>query len=98
MNPLAQRLRLFGFCALLAVACVALAAIAVPPRVPAVPSQDAAAQLLAGSSLPLEGAAVLLTDLAWIFWAWLVLSLVLELAVAVLSPRSSLGRLTASCC
>jgi len=54
------------------------------PRPPAeAPDLESWWVMLRGTSFPLDGLAYLLTTAAWLVWAWLSLSLVVQLAVAV---------------
>jgi DNA-binding SARP family transcriptional activator len=77
-----DRAWLAALAALLVVAGVGLAKLAGPPRLPTeLPSAESVLQMLSGSSVPLQGLALVLIDVAWLAWAWTVLSLVLELLV-----------------
>jgi nucleoid-associated protein YgaU/DNA-binding SARP family transcriptional activator len=59
-----------------------LAEVAGPPRLPAAfPQAKDVIALLSGSSVPLAPIGLLLLDAAWILWAWIVISLLLELAL-----------------
>jgi DNA-binding SARP family transcriptional activator len=81
-QPGRQRLRLFGFAGLLLLAGIGLGAAGGPPRLPSVwPRLDQVGVVLSGSSLPVEVLVLVLLDLAWLMWLWIVGSLALELLV-----------------
>ena len=78
------RARLIAFGGLLLIAGLGLAAAGGPPRLPSgLPRWGEVLAILAGSTLPVEPLALLLVDLAWLLWAWIVGSLVLELALVL---------------
>jgi DNA-binding SARP family transcriptional activator len=55
-----------------------------PPRLPdGLPGPETLATTLQGSSIPLEALGYALTSLAWLVWAWLCLSLVVQLALGL---------------
>src|SRR5579859_4051673 len=77
-----ERLRLLGFATLMVLAGVGLDVVGGPPRVPDAPPRfDQLAAVLSGSTLPVQPASLVLVDLAWVLWVWIVGSLVLEAAV-----------------
>ena len=78
------RERLIAFGGLLLIAGLGLAAAGGPPRLPSgLPRWGEVLAILAGSTLPVEPLALLLVDLAWLLWAWIVGSLVLELVLVL---------------
>src|SRR5262249_44924998 len=83
-NSVRDRARLAVICAALVAAGLGLAVAAGPPRVPAeLPSSEAVLRILTGTTLPLDGLALVLVDVAWLGWAWTVLSLLLELLLVL---------------
>src|SRR5258707_2084536 len=79
-----DRLRLCVFIGLIAFAGFDLAATAGPPRLPTgLPPLDQALAVLSGSTLPLDALALVLVDIAWLTWAWIVGSLALESVVTL---------------
>ncbi len=79
-----DRLRLCGFIGLIAFAGFGLAATAGPPRLPTgLPRLDQTLAVLSGSTLPLDALALVLVDIAWLTWAWIVGSLALESVVTL---------------
>jgi DNA-binding SARP family transcriptional activator len=77
-------LPLLGLIVALAVSGWLLYAAAGRPRLPGeLPSADTLRMTLQGSSIPLEGLAYALTTVAWLIWAWLALSVILQMALAV---------------
>src|SRR5438067_11805020 len=78
-----ERLRLLGFAGLVLVAGAGLGVAAGPPRLPAgVPPFEQVRAVLSGSTLPVDALVLVVVDLAWLMWLWIVGSLALELVVA----------------
>lgn len=83
-NVSGNRARLAMVGALLLAAGFGLAAAAGPPRLPAeLPSAETLLRILTGATFPLDGLVLILVDVAWLGWAWTVLSLLLELFLVV---------------
>ncbi len=79
-----DRARLLGFVVLMLAAGCVLAAAAGPPRLPTLmPAWDDVLKVLAGATLPLESLLLVLVDAAWLIWAWIVLSLLLQSCLTV---------------
>jgi DNA-binding SARP family transcriptional activator/LysM repeat protein len=79
-----ERAKLFGFCALMVAAGIGLEIIAGPPRLPAsIPSAAEIVELLTGSTLPVAPLLLMLVDVAWLLWFWIVGSLCLELLLVI---------------
>jgi nucleoid-associated protein YgaU len=79
----AERAKLLGFGVLMLLAGVCLERVAGPPRLPSgLPGLDDFLAVLAGATLPLDGLLLIALDAAWAVWAWIVLSLMLESALA----------------
>jgi nucleoid-associated protein YgaU/two-component SAPR family response regulator len=79
-----ERVRLVGLAALMLAAGLGLAASGGPPRLPSgVPRPGDVLAMLGGSTLPLEAVALVLVDVAWLLWVWIVGSLVLELLLVL---------------
>ena len=79
-----DRVRLLGFTGVIAFAGFGLAATAGPPRLPAGgPRLEHVLAVLSGSTLPIDGVVLVLADVAWLVWAWIVGSLALEFAVTI---------------
>jgi DNA-binding SARP family transcriptional activator len=77
-----ERLRLFGFAALMLLAGLGLAAAGGLPRVPgSLPGLQDVTSALSGSTLPLQPIVLVLVDLAWAMWLWIVASLAVELVL-----------------
>ena len=77
-----QRVTLGSLCLLMLAVGLAFAVIAGPPRLPdRLPSLDDIVATLAGSTLPVDAVVLLLVDVAWLLWIWIVGSLCLELAL-----------------
>ena len=55
------------------------------------PEVEQVGEVLSGSTLPMTALALLLVDVAWLAWAWSVLSVVLELAL-LLAELVAFGR------
>lgn len=73
------RAQLLLLAALMLAAGAGLAAAAGPPRLPPhVPEFDDVLKILAGATLPLDALLLVLVDAAWVVWAWIVLSLLLQ--------------------
>ncbi|MBV9355026.1 MAG: hypothetical protein JO023_05810, partial [Chloroflexi bacterium] len=83
-SAVAGRLPLVALVLLLMGSAWLLLALAGPPRLPDRPSDGSALlATLAGSSLPLAPLASLVVTLAWLIWAWLVASVMVELGLAL---------------
>src|SRR5579859_1493585 len=83
-EPRHERLRLLGFTGLVVLAGTALAAAGGPPRLPAgLPRFDQVVAVLTGSTLPIAMLVLVLVDVAWLMWLWIVGSLALELLVSI---------------
>jgi two-component SAPR family response regulator/nucleoid-associated protein YgaU len=79
-----ERLRLFAFSGLMLLAGVGLAATGGPPRVPSgVPRIQDVTAALSGSTLPLQPLVLVLIDLAWAVWGWILASLAVQLLLEV---------------
>jgi DNA-binding SARP family transcriptional activator/nucleoid-associated protein YgaU len=77
-----DRLRLLGFLTVMLVSGIGLGAVGGAPRLPdRAPRLEQLAAVLAGSTLPVQPLSVVLLDLAWLMWAWIVGSLGLEVLV-----------------
>src|SRR5437763_871167 len=85
-----ERTTLVGFCALLLVTGVGLLGVAGPPRGPGeLPRPGDMLAILQSSSLPVGPVTAVLLDLAWLMWTWIVVSLLLELALAAIELVAS---------
>ncbi len=83
-DPRPDRLRLLGFAALVALAGFGLAAAGGAPRLPSgLPRLEQVLAVLSGTTIPVEALVLMLIDVAWLTWAWIVGSLTLELAVTL---------------
>jgi DNA-binding SARP family transcriptional activator/LysM repeat protein len=81
-DPRRDRLRLLGFVGLIVLAGFGLAAAGGGPRLPVgLPRPEQIRAVLTGSSLPVDALVLVLVDVAWLMWAWIVGSLALELVV-----------------
>src|SRR5919202_2307120 len=79
-----ERVRLVGLAALMLAAGLGLAVTGGPPRLPSgLPRPGDVLALLGGSTLPLQALALVLVDLAWLGWGWIVGSLALELLLVL---------------
>jgi len=77
-----ERLRLLGFATLMLLSGVGLGIVGGVPRLPdGAPRLDQLTALLSGSTLPAQPLSLVLVDLAWLMWAWIVGSLGLETLV-----------------
>ena len=77
-------LPLIGLIVALGVSAWLLYAAAGLLRLPGqLPNADTLRMTLQGSSIPLEGLAYVLSTLAWLIWAWLALSVILQVALAL---------------
>jgi nucleoid-associated protein YgaU/DNA-binding SARP family transcriptional activator len=78
-----ERVKLFAFCVLMLCAGVGLATFAGLPRWPAnLPRLEQVVAVLSGSTLPRDAVVLVLVDLAWLVWVWIMASLGLELLIA----------------
>src|SRR6266851_2456253 len=83
-DPRPDRLRLLGFAALVALAGFGLAAAGGAPRLPSgLPRLEQVLAVLSGTTIPVEALVLMLIDVAWLTWGWIVGSLTLELAVTL---------------
>lgn len=81
-DPRSIRVRLLGVAGLMVLVGAGLGAAGGPPRLPAgLPRPDQVLGVLSGSTLPLETPLLVLVDVAWLMWLWIVGSLALELLV-----------------
>src|SRR6266852_7945618 len=79
-----DRLRLLGFAGLIVLAGFGLAAAGGAPRLPSgLPRLEQVLAVLSGTTIPVEALVLVLIDVAWLTWAWIVGSLTLELAVTL---------------
>ncbi|HLZ27855.1 MAG TPA: LysM peptidoglycan-binding domain-containing protein [Chloroflexota bacterium] len=77
-----ERVRLLSFGTLVLLAGIGLGVVGGAPRLPdGLPRLDQLTAVLSGSTLPLQALSLVLLDLAWLMWVWIVASLGLELAV-----------------
>ena len=85
-----ERLQLVGLCAVVAGAGALLAVTAGGPRVfPDVPRLQDVVETLSGSMLPVAELQLVLVDVAWLVWLWIVASLGLELFIAAVEMAAA---------
>lgn len=92
-KPVAERMRLFGFVALMLAAGVGLYAAAGIPRVPeSLPSLGNIGAFLNAPVVPLDSVLQIVAALAWLLWLWVMASFALEVAL-VLAESAARGAL-----
>jgi len=80
-----ERWRVFGFAVLMLLSGGGLGVLGGVPRLPdGAPRLEQLIAVLSGSTLPPQPLALVLVDLAWLLWAWIVGSLGLQVLVQVM--------------
>ncbi|MDE3075207.1 MAG: LysM peptidoglycan-binding domain-containing protein [Chloroflexota bacterium] len=82
-DPRSGRFALLGLFAVVGVIAAALYRLGGPPHLPQVPSQGELLLTLEGSNVPLAAFAYVLTTATWVVLAYLVLSVLVNLAVVI---------------